>query len=148
MALSEDDPVLTISAAAKLAGMHAQTLRQYDRLGLVVPQRTRGGGRRYCLRDVANLLEVQRLSADEGINLAGIKRILDLESEVRKLRQEAERLRAELDPGYRVFAADASGAVISLPRGQRPVARRRTITARSVEPGDSGRGALILWRQR
>lgn len=148
MAISEDDPVLTISAAAKLAGMHAQTLRQYDRLGLVVPQRTRGGGRRYCLRDVANLLEVQRLSIEDGINLAGIKHILDLESEVRKLRSENERLRAELDPGYRVFAADASGAVVSLPRGQRVASRRRAITSRVTDPDAANRSALIVWRQR
>ena len=72
----EDAPVFVISVAAQLAGMHAQTLRQYDRLGLVSPGRTGGGGRRYSARDVAVLREVQRLSQDEGVNLAGIKRII------------------------------------------------------------------------
>ncbi len=72
----EDAPVFVISVAAQLAGMHAQTLRQYDRLGLVTPGRTGGGGRRYSARDVALLREVQRLSQDEGVNLAGIKRII------------------------------------------------------------------------
>src|SRR6516162_7570854 len=78
----EDAPVFVISVAASLAGMHAQTLRQYDRLGLVTPGRTVGGGRRYSARDVALLREVQRLSQDEGVNLAGIKRIIELESHV------------------------------------------------------------------
>ena len=68
----EDAPVFVISKAAELADMHPQTLRQYDRLGLVVPQRTAGRGRRYSQRDVNQLIEIQRLSLDEGINLAGI----------------------------------------------------------------------------
>ena len=67
-----------ISVAAELAGMHAQTLRQYDRLGLVSPRRSSGGGRRYSQRDVELLREVQRLSQDEGVNLAGIKRVIEL----------------------------------------------------------------------
>ncbi len=78
----EDTPVFVISVAATLAGMHAQTLRQYDRLGLVSPSRTRGGGRRYSARDVSLLREIQRLSQEEGVSLAGIQRILDLEREV------------------------------------------------------------------
>ncbi|MDR1999701.1 MAG: helix-turn-helix transcriptional regulator [Frankiaceae bacterium] len=82
----EDAPVFVISVAAQLAGMHAQTLRQYDRLGLVTPGRTAGGGRRYSARDVALLREVHRLSQDEGVNLAGIKRIIELESQVEALR--------------------------------------------------------------
>ena len=79
---TEDAPVFVISVAAQLAGMHAQTLRQYDRLGLVSPGRTAGGGRRYSARDIALLREVQRLSQDEGVNLAGIKRIIELEEQV------------------------------------------------------------------
>ena len=82
----EDTPVFVISVAATLAGMHAQTLRQYDRLGLVSPSRTRGGGRRYSARDVSLLREVQRLSQQEGVSLAGIQRILDLQREVLALR--------------------------------------------------------------
>ena len=91
-----------ISVAAELAGMHAQTLRTYDRLGLVSPQRSSGGGRRYSQRDVDLLREVQRLSQDEGVNLAGIKRIIELTNQVEALQgrvqemaEELERLRAK-----------------------------------------------------
>jgi MerR family transcriptional regulator/heat shock protein HspR len=98
----EDAPVFVISIAAQLAGMHAQTLRQYDRLGLVSPGRTGGGGRRYSARDVALLREVQRLSQDEGVNLAGIKRVIELESQVDALRARLSEMAAELD---RVYAA-------------------------------------------
>ncbi|WP_101952807.1 heat shock protein transcriptional repressor HspR [Mycobacterium sp. 3519A] len=90
-----------ISVAAELAGMHAQTLRTYDRLGLVSPQRSTGGGRRYSQHDVDLLREVQRLSQDEGVNLAGIKRIIELtnqvealQARVREMAQELEELRA------------------------------------------------------
>jgi MerR family transcriptional regulator/heat shock protein HspR len=93
----EDAPVFVISVAAQLAGMHAQTLRQYDRIGLVTPGRTVGGGRRYSARDVALLREVQRLSQDEGVSLAGIKRIIELESQVDALRARVAELAAELD---------------------------------------------------
>ena len=92
----EDLPVFVISVAAELAGMHAQTLRQYDRLGLVTPSRTLGGGRRYSARDVALLREVQRLSQDEGVNLAGIKRIIELESQVDALRSRLAEMSAEI----------------------------------------------------
>lgn len=77
--------VYAISVAAQLAGLHPQTLRQYDRLGLVQPSRTSGRTRLYSLRDIALLREVTRMS-NEGINLAGIQRILELESEVERLR--------------------------------------------------------------
>ncbi|WP_216894314.1 heat shock protein transcriptional repressor HspR [Nocardia alni] len=93
-----------ISVAAQLAGMHAQTLRTYDRLGLVTPHRTQGGGRRYSNRDVELLREVQRLSQDEGVNLAGIKRIIDLTNQVEALQHRVEELSAEVErlrSGYR-----------------------------------------------
>ena len=77
--------------------MHPQTLRQYDRLGLVSPGRTPGRGRRYSARDIVLLREVQRLSQDEGINLAGIKRILELENQVAALRARLSELTAELE---------------------------------------------------
>jgi MerR family transcriptional regulator/heat shock protein HspR len=93
----EDAPVFVISVAATLAGMHPQTLRQYDRIGLVSPGRTSGRGRRYSARDIAMLREVQRLSQDEGINLAGVKRILELESQVSALQQRLAEVLAELD---------------------------------------------------
>ncbi len=86
-----------ISVAAQLAGLHAQTLRSYDRLGLVSPGRSPGGGRRYSARDIAMLQEVQRLSQDHGVNLAGIKRIIDLENQVAALRSRLAELAAELD---------------------------------------------------
>src|SRR5918912_932317 len=94
---AEDAPVFVISVAAELAGMHAQTLRQYDRLGLVSPGRTAGGGRRYSPRDVALLREVQRLSQEDGVNLAGIKRIIELESRVEALQARVTELLEELD---------------------------------------------------
>jgi MerR family transcriptional regulator/heat shock protein HspR len=98
--LPEDAPVFVISVAAELAGMHAQTLRQYDRLGLVTPGRTGGGGRRYSARDVALLREVQRLSQEEGVNLAGIKRIIELESQVDALRSRLNEMAGELRHAY------------------------------------------------
>jgi MerR family transcriptional regulator/heat shock protein HspR len=96
--------VFVISIAAELAGMHAQTLRQYDRLGLVTPGRTVGGGRRYSARDVALLREVQRLSQDEGVNLAGIKRIIDLETHVDALRSRVAELAADLERAHTELA--------------------------------------------
>ena len=93
----EDAPVFVISVAAQLAGMHAQTLRQYDRLGLVTPGRTPGGGRRYSARDIMLLREVQRLSQEDGLNLAGIKLIIELETHVAALQQRVAELAAELD---------------------------------------------------
>ena len=122
-------PVFPIAIAARLADMHPQTLRQYDRLGLVSPRRTAGKSRRYSMRDVEQLGEVQRLSA-EGVSLEGIRRILQLENEVVQLRQRVRRLERQLAeemrarPGRRVFAAGPGGSVVSLPAGVR--VRRRT----------------------
>lgn len=92
----EDTPVFVISIAAQIAGMHAQTLRSYDRIGLVSPGRSRGGGRRYSVRDIALLREVQRLSQEDGVNLAGIKRIIELEREVDALQDRLAEVTAEL----------------------------------------------------
>jgi MerR family transcriptional regulator, heat shock protein HspR len=137
----DEDPVFVISVAAQLAGMHAQTLRQYDRLGLVSPSRTRGGGRRYSARDVARLRDVQRLSQDEGISLAGIQRILELENQVAALQSrvaeltaEVERARAAMATGSRVFAAGRGGDVVAVRAGQRP--------SRTVSRSQS----LVVWR--
>jgi len=94
--LSDDMPVYVISVAASLSGMHPQTLRGYERVGLVIPRRTAGGGRRYSMRDILTLREIQRLSQEEGINLSGIKRILDLERELEQTRLMAAELHAEL----------------------------------------------------
>ncbi|HTI74069.1 MAG TPA: helix-turn-helix domain-containing protein [Mycobacterium sp.] len=97
MAKSDDARTFLISVAAELAGMHAQTLRTYDRLGLVSPQRSSGGGRRYSQHDVDLLREVQRLSQDEGVNLAGIKRIIELTNQVEALQARLRELADELD---------------------------------------------------
>ncbi|WP_194420925.1 heat shock protein transcriptional repressor HspR [Microbacterium abyssi] len=116
MVEDEDAPVFAIAVAAELAGMHPQTLRQYDRIGLVVPGRTRGGSRRYSPRNIEQLREVARLSSD-GMSLPAIARLLDLEDEVRMLRRRVIELegalRAERQnrPGVRVFAAGATGVV-------------------------------------
>jgi MerR family transcriptional regulator/heat shock protein HspR len=96
MDAADDTPVFVISVAAQLSGMHPQTLRQYDRLGLVSPGRATGRGRRYSARDVAQLLEVQRLSQEEGVNLAGIKRVLELENHVTALQQRLAEMEQEL----------------------------------------------------
>ncbi|MBK8458870.1 MAG: MerR family transcriptional regulator [Micropruina sp.] len=90
--IDSDAPVFVISVAAQLAEMHPQTLRGYDRLGLVVPRRARGRGRRYSLRDIAKLRHIQNLSQNEGINLEGIRRILALEDELESLREQLAHL--------------------------------------------------------
>lgn len=94
---SESSRTFLISVAAELAGMHAQTLRTYDRLGLVSPERSSGGGRRYSERDVDLLREVQRLSQDEGVNLAGIKRIIELTNQVDALRARVAELGQQVE---------------------------------------------------
>jgi MerR family transcriptional regulator/heat shock protein HspR len=94
--MSDDMPVYVISVAAHLSGMHPQTLRGYEKVGLVTPRRTAGGGRRYSMRDILALREIQRLSQEERINLPGIKRILDLERELEQARLMAAELHAEV----------------------------------------------------
>ena len=113
--LTDDTPVYVISVAAQLSGLHPQTLRAYDRLGLVSPGRTGGGGRRYSLRNILVLREVQRLSQEEGVNLSGIKRILELENAEQEsrlaladLHAEVTQLRAELE-STRAVAARLAG---------------------------------------
>lgn len=115
--IDSDAPVFVISVAAQLAGMHPQTLRTYDRMGLVVPRRLAKRGRRYSARDIARLRLVQRLSQDEGINLEGIRRILGMQDEMDELRRRLEDMTALLaavhsaPPGSRVFTADGTGGV-------------------------------------
>ncbi|MGO1434669.1 MAG: heat shock protein transcriptional repressor HspR [Canibacter sp.] len=116
-------PIFPIAHAADLAEMHPQTLRQYDRIGLVKPVRTRGNTRRYSLHDVEQLREVARLST-EGLSLEGIRRVLQLENEVRALQhrvRELERAVSESMVGRdrRVFAAGSAGDVVSVKRGTR-----------------------------
>ena len=115
--IDHDAPVFVISVAAQLAGMHPQTLRTYDRMGLVSPRRTAKRGRRYSARDVARLRLVQRLSQDEGVNLEGIRRVLAMQDEIDDLRRQVNDLTALLHvvrtapPGSRVFTADPAGGV-------------------------------------
>lgn len=134
----KDTPVYVISVAAELAGMHAQTLRQYDRLGIVTPSRTRGGGRRYSQRDVEMLREVQRLSQEDGISLPGITRIMQLQDQMSAMQLRIEELLDELDavhPGPRIFSAGSDGQIVTLRPGQRP---HRPVTGRQ----------LVLYRGR
>ena len=128
-----DAKVLIISVAARLAGMHPQTLRQYDRLGLVQAGRAGGGGRRYSERDVALLREVQRLSQEDGVNLAGIKRIIELESRVEALQSRVAELLQELEVSEtgRIAAESAVAA-----------AYRRDLVPRTSS------SALVVWRPR
>ena len=132
-------PIYVISVAAELADMHPQTLRQYDRLGLVIPSRAPGRARRYSMRDVSTLREVQRLS-QEGVSLEGIRRILELENQVAALQSRVRELSAELvsrrsqpDPS-RVFAAGLGGDVVTLARGQRPRARSQAVVIWQPRP--------------
>src|SRR3954447_9752711 len=129
---TSDAKVLIISIAARLAGMHPQTLRQYDRMGLVQPGRTQGGGRRYSERDVALLREVQRLSQEEGVNLAGIKRIIGLEQLVADLQERIADLEHDLAHArQRIADLEATGF------------RRRDLV-----PGPRSQPALVVGRPR
>ena len=115
--IDQDAPVFVISVAAQLAAMHPQTLRTYDRMGLVSPRRTAKRGRRYSARDIAKLRLIQRLSQDEGINLEGIRRILAMQDEIDELRAKVEALGRLLaatrvaPPPTRIFTADPSGGI-------------------------------------
>ena len=122
---ASDAKVLIISVAARMAGMHPQTLRQYDRLGLVQPGRAGGGGRRYSER------EVQRLSQEDGVNLAGIKRIIGLEQMVGDLQQRLHEMQAQLEEAYaRIAQLESPYAGRDLVRQERPST------------------ALVVWRPR
>jgi MerR family transcriptional regulator/heat shock protein HspR len=129
----EDTPVFVISVAAELSGLHAQTLRGYDRMGLVSPGRTSGGGRRYSVRDIAVLREVQRLSQEQGVNLAGIKRIIELENEVDALRGRVAALSEEL-AAVHAAAEQAAAAIHRSYRNELVPVSRQT--------------ALVVWKPR
>jgi len=128
-----ESPIFVISVAAELAGLHAQTLRSYDRLGLVSPGRSPGGGRRYSVRDIALLREVQRLSQEEGVNLAGIKRIIELEQLVDELRSRLDELTHELMAAHAAAEQAAASVHASYRRDLVPVDRRQ---------------ALVVWRPK
>jgi MerR family transcriptional regulator, heat shock protein HspR len=124
------EATLLISVAARRAGMHPQTLRQYDRMGLVQPGRTAGGGRRYSERDVELLREVQRLSQEEGVNLAGIKRIIELERLVEQLQQRVAQVEAERDRLHQ--------HLVNL--------EATTFPKRDLVPTGQTQTALVVWR--
>src|SRR5690606_21017196 len=138
--MDESTPLFAIAVAAELAGMHPQTLRQYDRMGLVIPQRTAGKSRRYSMRDVVQLREIARLSA-EGLNLEGIRRILELENQVSALSTRVRELEAALAdellarPGRRVFAAGSEGEVVSLRAGTRVRKQNQLVVWRPLSAG-------------
>ncbi|WP_067973297.1 heat shock protein transcriptional repressor HspR [Nocardiopsis trehalosi] len=125
----DDIPVYVISVAAELSGLHPQTLRQYDRLGLVSPGRASGRGRRYSMRDIQLLREVQRLSQEDGINLAGIKRILELQREVAELREHLFHLANELEAARSAVARRTSA---QSPGGE--LVRRTRVTIFNTAP--------------
>jgi len=129
--LTDDTPVYVISVAAQLSGLHPQTLRAYDRLGLVSPGRTAGGGRRYSVRDIELLREVQRLSQEHGVNLAGIKRIIELEAEVLELRTQIAELTEQLAAAH--AAAEQAAAAVH-------ASYRRDLVPRPSQT------ALAVWR--
>ena len=139
MDVDENSPLFAIAIAAELSGMHPQTLRQYDRLGMVSPRRTAGQSRRYTMRDVVQLREIARLSA-EGLNLEGIRRILELENQVTALARRVSELESALAdellnrPGRRVFAAGAEGDVVSLRAGERAKKANQLVVWRPFGP--------------
>src|SRR5919201_1300518 len=94
---SDERAVFVISVAAQLAGVHPQTLRIYERRGLLSPQRTSGNSRRYSQRDVDRLRQIQRLTQEEGVNLAGVRIIMDLERQLDRIRAEMDTLRRRVD---------------------------------------------------
>ncbi len=135
--VADDSPVYVISVAAELSGLHPQTLRAYDRLGLVSPGRSSGRGRRYSLRDVLLLREVQRLSQEDGVNLSGIKQILELGAELDRARRmlaemtaEIAQLRAELE-STRAVAARLAGLVRNRAAGAQLVPVRNLGSSRA-----------------
>ena len=140
MSMDETSPLFVISIAAELAGMHPQTLRQYDRLGLVSPTRTAGKSRRYSMRDIVQLREVAQLSS-EGVSLEGIRRVLELEDEVATLRGRVRELEAMLAdellnrPGRRVFAAGSAGDIVSMRAGTRVRRENAVVVWRPLERG-------------
>ena len=124
---NEDTPVFVISVAAQLSGLHAQTLRSYDRLGLVSPGRATGGGRRYSARDISLLREVQRLSQEEGVNLAGIKRIIDLENQVDALKARLTEVLEELAAAHAAAEQAAAAVHASYRRDLVPVRQQQIV---------------------
>lgn len=124
MSSPHNEEVFVISVAAEITGMHAQTLRTYDRIGLVTPRRTRGGGRRYSQEDIEQLQEIQRLSHEEGVNLAGIKTIIEQQKRIQKLERENREMKKKLEAAG--AGRRSRGEIVHVPRST----------------------AVVLWEQR
>ncbi len=138
-------PLFVISVAAELAGMHAQTLRSYDREGLVSPGRTPSGGRRYSQRDIALLREVQRLSQDEGVNRAGIKRIIELDAQVLALQARLVELTEELEHSTAELRVARQHAASSIAEASEAVHRSYR---RDVVPWRAPSTTIVTWQPR
>ncbi|MFC5719592.1 heat shock protein transcriptional repressor HspR [Streptomyces gamaensis] len=134
--LTDESPVYVISVAAQLSGLHPQTLRQYDRLGLVSPDRTAGRGRRYSARDIQLLRQVTQLSQDEGVNLAGIKRIIELENQVAALQERIAELQGAVEGAATAMRQREAAVHASY--------RRDLVPYQDVQQAS----ALVVWRPR
>jgi MerR family transcriptional regulator, heat shock protein HspR len=130
-----DTAVYVISVAAELTGLHPQTLRSYERMGLIAPSRTGGGGRRYSARDVELLRTIARLTAS-GAGIEGVRRILELEHQVDALRQRNEELVAELDATRQALREAVRPRRTDVPSSRLPVLR---------QPDPSGQ--VVVWRR-
>lgn len=131
---SPDTPVYVISVAAELTGLHPQTLRTYDRLGLVKPGRSGGGGRRYSWHDVELLREVARLTS-EGLGLEGVRRVLELEHQVLALQARVAELTAELDAAVTAAQAPPYNLPVPVSTTQQVMLWRRRAAAQYPQPG-------------
>ncbi len=132
-------PLYVISVAAQLTGLHPQTLRTYERLGLITPGRAGGGGRRYSHRDVELLRSIAGLTAS-GIGIEGVRRILDLEHTVTALTAHAEAMQAELEATRTALAAALAAPVAEVARDPRP-------SRLPVLRGQTASGAVVVWRR-
>lgn len=154
-----DMPIFTVSYVANLTETHPQTLRQYDRLNLIVPKRTEGGARRYSLRDVARLIQTQKLSQNDGINLAGIMQILSLQEENRQLKRQLRHMAERAESSERnIFAANAQGDIVEIMRSRNARNWRydihsecRALPSSNTYSNDPNSGknvdkSIVLWR--
>jgi MerR family transcriptional regulator/heat shock protein HspR len=136
-----DSAVYVISVAAELSGLHPQTLRTYERMGLITPGRTGGGGRRYTHRDVELLREISDLTS-AGIGIEGVRRILDLENRVAALAQRNQELQAELAATREALRQAAATRRAGGPANKLPVLRQPP-----PSPGQPGQ-SVVVWRRR
>jgi MerR family transcriptional regulator/heat shock protein HspR len=127
--------VYVISVAAELTGLHPQTLRAYERMGLITPGRTGGGGRRYSHRDIERLRTIAELTSS-GVGVEGVRRLLDLETQIDALRARNAELLAELEATREALRRAASARPV-------PASPNRLPVLRAADPGQ----ALVVWRR-